>query len=98
MLPEQCRGSVIVGWLLHGEGAHVVALTAEATSFTPLVMQYRSAQPASFGALRSPPMIKVEINGGDIMSPDADPVMSAKFELFWGGMYRDPVTILGCNL
>jgi hypothetical protein len=43
-------------------------------------------------------MIKVEINGGDIMSPDADPVMSAKFELFWGGMYRDPVTILGCNL
>lgn len=45
------------------------ALTAEAMSFAPVVMQYPSVQPASSGPLSSPPMIEVEINGARLRIP-----------------------------
>lgn len=45
------------------------ALTAEATSFAPVVMQDPSVQPASSGPLSSPPMIEVEINGARLRIP-----------------------------
>jgi transposase-like protein len=40
------------------------ALTAEATSFAPVIMQYPSVQPASSDSLSSLPMIEVEISRG----------------------------------
>jgi hypothetical protein len=47
-------------------------LTAEATSFAPVVTQYPSVQPASSGSLSSPPMIEVELNGARLcISPNA---------------------------
>jgi transposase len=45
------------------------ALTAEATSFAPVIMQYPPLQPASSGSLSSPPMIEVEINGARLRIP-----------------------------
>lgn len=45
------------------------ALTAEATSFAPVVMRYPSVQSASPGPLSSPPMIEVEINGARLRIP-----------------------------
>jgi transposase len=45
------------------------ALTAEAASFAPVIMQYPSVQPASFGSLSPPPMIEVEINGARLRIP-----------------------------
>jgi len=45
------------------------ALTEEATSFAPVVMQHPSVQPTSSGSLWSPPMIEVEINGARLRIP-----------------------------
>ena len=43
-----------------------VALTAEAASFAPVVMQHRSVQSASSDLLSSPPMIELELNGAKL--------------------------------
>jgi transposase len=45
------------------------ALTDEATSFAPVVMQHPSVQPTSSGSLWSPPIIEVEINGARLRIP-----------------------------
>ena len=45
------------------------ALTAEAASFAPVVMQHPPVQPASTGSLSSPPVIDVEINGARLRIP-----------------------------
>jgi transposase len=48
------------------------ALTAEATSFAPVVMQDPFVQPASFGSVSPSPMIEVELNGARLcISPNA---------------------------
>jgi transposase len=45
------------------------ALTAEATSFAPVVMRDSFVQPASAGFLSPPPMIEVELNGARLRIP-----------------------------
>jgi len=45
------------------------ALTAEATSFAPVVMRDSFVEPAFSGSLSPPPMIKVELNGARLCIP-----------------------------
>lgn len=46
-----------------------VALTAEATSFAPVIMQDPSVQTVSSGLISSPPMIELELNGAKLRIP-----------------------------
>jgi hypothetical protein len=45
------------------------ALTAEAASFAPVIMQYPSVQPALSGPLSPSPVIEIEINGARLRIP-----------------------------